>query len=48
MSGLAPSYFPGAASVIAAKNKWDKYRFLLKSPQQLLVPFFLEVQGRWG
>ena len=47
-SGLAPSYFPGAASVIKAKNKWDKYRFLLKGPQQLLVPFVLEVQGRWG
>ena len=47
-SGLSPLYFPGAASVIAAKNKWGKYRFLLKGPQQQLVPFVLEVQGRWG
>ena len=47
-SGLSPSYFPGAASVIAAKNKQDKYCFLLKGPQQQLVPFVLEVQGRWG
>ena len=23
--GLSLSYFPGAASVIAAKGKWDKY-----------------------
>ena len=37
-----------AASVIAARNKWDKYRFLLKGSQQQLVPFVLEVQGRWG
>jgi len=47
-SGLSPAYFPGAASVIAAKRKWDKYRFLLKGPQQQFVPFVLEVQGRWG
>ena len=47
-SGLSPSYFPGAASVIAARNEWDKYRFLLKGPQQQLVPFVLEVQGTWG
>ena len=36
-SGLAPSYYPGAASVIAARRKWDRYRFLLKGPQQQLV-----------
>ena len=47
-SGLSPSYFPGTASVIAAKGKWDKYRFLLKGPYQNLAPFVLEVQGRWG
>ena len=46
-SGLSPSYFPGAASVMKAKNKWDKYRFLMKNSQQHLVPFVLEVQGRW-
>jgi len=42
------SYFPVAASVIVARNKWGKYRFLLKGPKQQLVPFVLEVQGRWG
>ena len=47
-SGLSSSYFPGAASVIKAKHKWDKYRFLMKNSQQQLVPFVLEVQGRWG
>ena len=47
-SGLSSSYYPGAASVKAAKRKWDKYRFLMKGPQQQLVPFVLEVQGRWG
>ena len=47
-SGLAPSYYPGAASVIAARRTWDRYRFLLKGPQQQLVPFVLEIQGRWG
>ena len=47
-SGLAPTYFPGAAAVMKAKNKWDKYRFLIKNSQQQLVPFVLEVQGRWG
>ena len=47
-SGLSPSYFPGAASVIAAKNKWDKIRFLIKGPQQQLVLVVLEVQDRWG
>ena len=46
--GLAPSYFPGAAAVIRAKHKWEKYCFLMKNPQQQLVPFVLEVQGRWG
>ena len=45
-SGLSPTYFPGAASVMKAKNKWDKYRFLMKNSQQQLVPFVLEVQGR--
>ena len=45
-SGLEPSYYPGAASVIAARRKWDRYRFLLKGPQQKLVPFVLEIQGR--
>ena len=33
---------------MAARKKWDKYRFLLKGPQQQLVPFVLETQGRWG
>ena len=47
-SSLTPAYYPGAASVIAVRRKWDKYRFLLKGPQQQLVPFVLEVQGRWG
>ena len=47
-SGLSPSYFPGTASVIAARKKWDKYRFLLMGPHQPLVPFVLEVQGWWG
>ena len=47
-SGISPAYYPGAASVIAAKRKWDRYRFLMKGPQQQLVPFVLEVQGRWG
>jgi len=45
---LSPSYYPGAASVKAAKHKWDKYRFLMKEQHQQLVPFVLEVQGRWG
>ena len=31
-SGLSPSYFPGAATVIAAKKKWDEYGFLRRSP----------------
>ena len=48
VSGLTPAYYPGAASVIAARRKWDKYRFLLKSALQNLVLFVLEVQGRWG
>ena len=47
-SGLSTTYYPGAASVIAARRKWDRYRFLLKGPQQQLVPFVLETQGRWG
>jgi hypothetical protein len=47
-SGLSPTYFPGAAAVIKAKQKWDKYRFLMKNANQQLVPFVLEVQGRWG
>ena len=47
-SGLAPAYFPGAATVMKAKNKWDRYRFLMKNSQQQLVPFVLEIQGRWG
>ena len=47
-SGLSPTYFPGAASVMKAKNKWDKYRFLMKNSQQQLVPFVLEVQGTVG
>ena len=47
-STLSPSYYPGAASAKAAKRKWVKYRFLMKGPQQQLVPFVLEVQGRWG
>ena len=47
-SGLAPAYFPGAAAVMKAKHKWDRYRFLMKNSQQQLVPFVLEVQGRWG
>ena len=46
--GLAPSYFPGAAAVIRAKHKWEKYRFLMKNAQHQLVPFVLEVRGRWG
>jgi len=45
---LSPSYYPGAASVKAAKRKWDKYRFLMKGQQHQLVTFVLEVQGRWG
>ena len=45
-SGISSSYYPGATSVIAAKRKWDRYRFLMKCPQQQLVPFVLEVQGR--
>ena len=45
-SGPSPTYFPGAASVMKAKDKWDKYRFLMKNSQQQLVPFVLEVQGR--
>ena len=40
-SGLAPSYFPGAAAVMKAKHKWEKYRFLMKNSQQQLVPFVL-------
>ena len=44
-SGLFQSYYPGATSVMSAGNKWDKYRFLLKGPQQELVPFVLEVQA---
>jgi hypothetical protein len=47
-SGLSTAYFPGAAAVIRAKQKWDKYRFLMKNANQQLVPFVLEVQGRWG
>jgi hypothetical protein len=45
---LVPGYFPGAAAVARAKHKWEKYRFLMKNSQQQLVPFVLEVQGRWG
>ena len=47
-SGLTSAIYPEAASVIAARRKWDRYRFLLKGSQQELVPFVLEVQGRWG
>ena len=45
-SGLSTAYFPGAAAVIKAKHKWDKYRFLMKNANQQLVPFVLEDQGR--
>ena len=37
--GLTSVYYPGAASVIATRRKWDRYRFLLKGPHQQLVPF---------
>ena len=43
-SGLSP----GAATAIAAKKKWDKYRFIRSSPNQQIVPFVIEVQGSWG
>ena len=46
-SGLSPSYFPGAATVIAAKKKWDEYGFLRRSPNWHIVPFVIEVQVRW-
>ena len=42
-SRLSTAYFPGAAAVIRAKHKWDKYRFLMKNANQQLVPFVLEV-----
>ena len=45
-SGLSPSYYPGAATVIAAKKKWDKYRFMRRCPNQQIVPFIIEVQNR--
>lgn len=47
-SGISSSYYPGAASVIAAKLKWDRYRFFMQGPQQQLVSIVLEVHGRWG
>ena len=31
-TGLTSAYYPGAASVIAARRKWDRYRFLLEGP----------------
>ena len=31
-SGLSPAYFPGAAAVTKAKQKWEKYRSLAQTP----------------
>lgn len=39
-----PVYFPGAAFVIAAKMKWEKYIFLINHNNQKLVPFVIEVR----
>ena len=47
-SGLSPLYYPGAAAVVAAKKKWDKYKYTRRCPNQQIVPFVIEVQGSWG
>ena len=44
-SGLSPLYYPGAAAVVAAKKKWDKYKYTRRCPNQQIVPFVIEVQG---
>ena len=44
---LASPLYPGASTVIAAKKKWDRYRFLCRSPSQQVFSFVIEVQDRW-
>ena len=35
-------------TVIAARMKWDKYKFMRRGPNQQIVPcFVIEAQGRW-
>lgn len=47
-SGLSPTYYLSAAAVIAAKKKWEKYRFLCRNTSQQVVPFAIEVRDRRG
>lgn len=47
-SGLSPSYYPSAATVITAKKKWGKHMSIRHRPNQQILPFVAEVQGRWG
>ena len=44
-NGLSSMYFPRVASDIAAKKKWEKYRFLINHDNQMLVPLLLKSKG---
>ena len=44
---LSSSYFPGAAAVIKARQKFSKYKRVIASTKEF-VPFVIETQGRWG
>ena len=46
-SELSSSYFPGAAAVIKARQKFSKYKRIIASTKEF-VPFVIETQGRWG
>ena len=46
--GLSSVYFPGAASVIAAKKKWEKYRFLINHDNKKLNLLLLRYKGDTG
>ena len=44
-SGLFPLHFRGATTVLAAKKKWDKYRFMRRGPNQQVFPLKYRVDG---
>jgi predicted GH43/DUF377 family glycosyl hydrolase len=46
-SCLSSVYFPGAAAVIKARQKFSKYKRVIASTKEF-VPFVIETQGRWG
>ena len=47
-SGLSPSYFPGTASVITARTKWDDYRFSHNRPPAATRSFCPRGPGQVG